>query len=162
MKKIFLLLGLALFFGSTSFGSLNPGNGKKENPKASELFIPVGNTGKTISLKELSEISRPDFEKLSSHKMNAGQKVGFKMAQKKLRGMIDEDGRIKNKTLQKAAAGDWDENFHIGGFALGFVLGLIGVLIAYLISDEKKKKRVKWAWIGFGIWIVIVLIAVLI
>jgi len=35
-------------------------------------------------------------------------------------------------------AGDGSLAFYIGGFALGFLLGLIGVLIAYLINDDKK------------------------
>ena len=160
MKRITLLLTLLMFVSLNQFAAVSPGE-KKENPKASELFIPIGNTGKQISLLKLSEISRPDFEKLSGHKMKGAQKAGFKLAQKKLRSMIGEDGRVNNKTLQKAAAGNGD-GFHIGGFALGFLLGLIGVLIAYLIKDDKKSTRVKWAWIGLGVWVVIVLIAVLV
>ena len=45
------------------------------------------------------------------------------------------------------------EGFQAGGFFLGFLLGLIGVLITYLINDDQKRNRVKWAWIGFAIWI---------
>ncbi len=158
MKKFLLIIVAVLFFSAPQFASVSPGKMNSENPKASELFFPVGSTGNKISLKDLSEISRKDFEELSGHKMKGGQKIAFKAAQKKLRGMIDEDGRVHNQTLKKAAAG---ESFHIGGFALGFVLGLIGVLIAYLINDDKKSKRVRWAWIGLGVWVVIVLIAIL-
>jgi hypothetical protein len=45
---------------------------------------------------------------------------------------------------------------------LGFLLGLIGVLIAYLIKDDKKRNRVKWAWLGLLAWVVIWLIVVVI
>src|SRR5690606_9318471 len=127
------------------FASVTPAKSKSTNPKASELFLPIGSTGNKISLEDLSHISRKDFEQLSGHKMNAGQKIGFKVVQKKLRNMIGDDGRVNNKTLKNAAAAANGEGFHIGGFALGFFVGLIGVLIAYLISDDKKSKRVKWA-----------------
>ena len=43
---------------------------------------------------------------------------------------------------------------HLGGFALGFFIGLIGVLIAYIIEDDYKRNRVKWAWIGWGVFVV--------
>jgi hypothetical protein len=45
-------------------------------------------------------------------------------------------------------------------FALGFLLGLIGLLIAYLINDDYKHNRVKWAWIGFGIVVVLNIILI--
>lgn len=161
MKKFLLLFTVVLLISAPQFAAVSPEKTKSGGPKASELFLPIGSTGNKISLQDLSEISRKDFEQLSGHKMRGGQKIAFKLAQKKLRGMIDENGIVKNKTLKKAAAADGN-GFHIGGFALGFLLGLIGVLIAYLINDDKKSKRVKWAWIGVAFWVVIVLIAVLI
>ena len=55
---------------------------------------------------------------------------------------------------------DGTTGFHSGGFFLGLLVGLIGVIIAYIIKDEKKKNRVKWAWIGWGVWVVIALILI--
>ncbi len=43
-----------------------------------------------------------------------------------------------------------------GGFALGFFLGLIGVLIAYLTSDNKDFLRS--TWIGAATWAVLYLL----
>ena len=60
--------------------------------------------------------------------------------------------------LDKLAARAASGTFNLGGFALGFLLGLIGVLIAYLINDDKKSDRVKWAWIGLAAWIVILIL----
>lgn len=131
---------------------------------ANQILLPVGNTGKTISLMALSEISVKDFETISGKKLNFFDKIGFKLGQKKLRNKIEADGTIKSKTMKKMAAkmaADGDSGFHIGGFALGFLLGLIGVLIAYLINDDKKSNRVKWAWIGLGVVVVILLLSAL-
>jgi len=69
---------------------------------------------------------------------------------------------VSNKKLAKLAPGYYDEDksFHFGGFALGFFLGLIGILIAYIINDDNHSRRVRWAWYGFGIYVVILLIAI--
>ena len=127
---------------------------------ANDVMLPVGNTGKKISLMELSRISVKDFEEMSGKKLNFLDKMGFKLGQKKLRNKLEDDGTIKSKTIKKYAtkmAADGETGFHIGGFALGFLLGLIGVLIAYLIKDDKKSNRVKWAWLGFASFLVIYL-----
>ena len=49
-------------------------------------------------------------------------------------------------------------DFSIGGLVLGLLLGIIGVLIAYLIGDSAV---IKWAWIGFAIWVGIVLLVLI-
>ncbi len=77
---------------------------------------------------------------------------------------INKDGVVTGKKMKKMFAAGGETGFHVGGFALGFLVGLIGVLIAYLINDDYKRNRVKWAWIGFGVFVVIyavVLVSVL-
>jgi hypothetical protein len=128
-------------------------------PKAADIFIPLGNTGKTVNLQELATMKAADLENMTGQKMGLLGRVEFKMAQKKLRHSISADGTINNKKLAMLASRDMDgeTGFHLGGFALGFLLGLIGVLIAYLINDAKHSNRVKWAWIGLAVWLVILL-----
>ncbi len=158
MKKIFILFtALAMF--ATSFAT----SGFSYLPKqASDVFLPIGSTGKSISLMDLSKIDVKDFETLSGRHLMFFDRLGFKLAQKKLRKSINSDGTIDNKKLNKFLdQGDHSTGFHLGGFALGFFVGLIGVLIAYLINDDYKSNRVKWAWIGFGISVVVSLIIVL-
>lgn len=41
-----------------------------------------------------------------------------------------------------------ETTFHFGGFFLGFLLGIYGVVIAYLIGE---KNVIKSAWWGFGV-----------
>ncbi|NOT49933.1 MAG: hypothetical protein HOP10_01490 [Chitinophagaceae bacterium] len=91
-------------------------------------------------------------------------KVKFKVAQKKLRNGINPDGTFSNKKIEKAISGQskgGESGFHFGGFALGFFLGLIGIIVAYVINDDYKKNRVKWAWLGFAIGVALSLILVL-
>lgn len=154
MKK-FLILFAAFALFTTCFAA----SGISVFPKkATEIYIPIGKNMQ-ISLMDLSIIKVKDYEQISGKHMNFFQKLTFKAGQKKLRNSISEDGAITNKKLLKAMASDGDHStgFHIGGFALGFLLGIIGVLLAYVIGGEEdvKKNRAKWAWIGFGMYVVV-------
>ena len=157
MKKILsLIVAFTLF--ATSFAA----SGYSSLPKkATEIYIPIGNNNQ-ISLLEVSKMKVKDYEKLTGKHLNFFEKITFKAAQKKLKNSIAADGTITNKRLIKAMYGaDHSTGFHLGGFALGFFLGLIGVLIAYIIrgDEEVDRNRRKWAWIGFGVY-VLLLIAV--
>jgi len=129
--------------------------------KAADIFIALGKTGAQISLMDLAYIKVSEFETLSGKKMQFVDKVGFKIAQRELRNTINEDGTLNSKKLNKMAdkmaAGTSD--FNIGGFALGFFLSIVGVLIAYIISDDNKAARTKWAWIGALAGLALILLA---
>jgi hypothetical protein len=164
MKKIAVLFTIALFsitLAAAPLAIVNPV--KLKNPKASEIMLPMGKNGELLSLQDLSTMKIKDLENFTGAKMKLVDKLGFKLAQKQLRNSINEDGTINNKKITKYAKRAADgSGFHLGGFALGFLLGLIGVLIAYLIKDDLKSQRVKWAWIGLGAWLVIFLVLLLI
>ncbi|MFZ9387844.1 MAG: hypothetical protein ACO25B_08170 [Chitinophagaceae bacterium] len=123
---------------------------------ASAIYITVGNTGRMISLLDLSRIKIKDFEALTGEKMKLIRRLGFKAAQMQLCRFIDTDGTISNRKAGKFLSNiiEGQKGFHFGGFALGFfswvMLFIGGLLVAYLIKDEKRKNRIKWAWIGFA------------
>jgi hypothetical protein len=155
MKKILIVFAALTFFTTCFSASVIPVLPKKAN----EVFIPMENKMQ-ISLSDLSVIKVKDYEKLTGKHMNFFQRTAFKAGQKKLRNSFSEDGTITNKKLLKAIeSGDHSVGFHIGGFALGFLLGIIGVLLAYVIGGDEdvKRNRAKWAWIGLGVYVVIVI-----
>ena len=163
MKKIFsLLMAIAIFASLHASTSLTALPTAKEGPaveipvlNANEIMLPVGKTGKLISLMALAEISVKDYESIRGKKLGFFKKIGFRLGQQKLRNGIDTNGRIKSKLITRYAgkiAYDGEGGFHLGGFALGFLLPVIGVLIAYLINDDYKSDRVKWAWIGLSVF----------
>jgi len=156
MKKLFALV-LAMAIMAPTFSSVAP---KPERLKATEIIIPVKG-GKFINLQNLATMKVADYAKLTGKKMNFFDRMGFKIAQKKLRSNINPDGTLSKKMEKNFKKFDGESGFHLGGFALGFFLGLIGVLIAYLINDDFKDNRVRWAWRGLlaGLLISIALIA---
>ncbi len=160
MKKIGILL-LVLAIGGISFAAyIGPSS---TAPKATEVFLPLGNNTQ-VSLMDLSKMTVKDYQELTGKHLNLFQKLGFKMAQKKMRKAISSDGTVNNKKLSKMmAAGDFTGDFNGGWFAIGILLGLIGVLLSYVIPGDEsvKHNRQKWAWLGLGVVVVIVLLALI-
>jgi len=152
MKKIFILL-LVFSISAPLLASTVPGT---KTLNAKEIMIPIAK-GKVISFHDLAYIKVADYEKITGKKMSFFKKVEFKIAQRKLRHSMNEDGTFSDKRMEKMFKDDMSgtTGFHLGGFALGLFLFLIGVLIAYLINDEKKNNRVKWAWIGAAVSLVL-------
>src|SRR5215471_201068 len=72
--------------------------------RASEVFIPIGNTGQLISLQELSTISMKDLQTLVGKKVSFSEKLVFKSGQKKLRSFINSDGTL-NQNFGNALLG---------------------------------------------------------
>ena len=162
MKKL-LLISVGLVMAVGLYAAFTPVAAPKKALNAKEVMVPIGGTDKKISLKALSEISATELEQLTGRKMGWAQKLTFKSTQRKLKRSFAEDGTITSEKLLKQVDTDnLTAGFHLGGFALGFLLTIIGVLIAYLINDGKKQNRVKWAWIGFGVSVALIIIFALI
>jgi len=150
MSRLTFILACCFFF------TFAKGNVPLDNPpmKASEVFIPVGNSGKLISIQDLSVISAKDLQTLTGKRMSLIQKISFKINQHKLRKSIHSDGTLDKDSEAKYFA--LFGMFNIGGLLLGIFLSLIGVLIAYLIKTGDHKGRIKWAWIGAIISFIVV------
>ena len=152
MKKIALLFLLS--FSLLTF-SLNASVVTPVDPVSKEKAYEQ----KVALLKRISTMSVKEFEAYTGKHMNFFDRQIFKIQQRKLKNSIDEEGNITNKRLDKylkKSTGDGATGFHLGGFALGILLSLIGVLIAYVaFEDRNKTNRIKWAWIGCAISILV-------
>src|SRR3954469_19584373 len=98
MRKYLLVIGsmmlICFSFASSRF-EISP-----KHPNAAGIYITVGK-GKSISLLELSRISRSDLEKLTGRKMNFFQRVVFKGVKHKLQNGIGDDGAFADRKLEK-------------------------------------------------------------
>ncbi|HET6767220.1 MAG TPA: hypothetical protein VFH08_07470 [Chitinophagaceae bacterium] len=158
MKKTIILFALIAFISATSSATSSIFIKPPKNPvKASEVYLPVGKAGELISLMDLSRISVKDYETLTGKKMKFINKMNFKIGQRQLKKSINPDGTFSKKKMEKffTKAAEDGGGFSLVGLALGLLLSLVGVLIAYLISGENKKSTVTWAWIGAAISLVL-------
>lgn len=108
-----------------------------------------------MNVQEFLALTPKKYRELTGEKLSLTQKISLKIAQKKIKKAIRNNEKIDSTTMANAVD---TSDFNIGGFILGLLLSVIGVLIAYLIGDSSV---IKWAWIGFGIALVIYLLAIL-
>lgn len=158
MKNFLILLVCA--FISFSAHAVSPTDKSYYKIDAKTYFFHLGKTGKTISFFELAHASKKEIEEKTGNKLNFFEALSIKKVQKKLKKMIDKDGNIKVSSKDPDDGISGEKGFHLGGFALGLILSWVGLIIAYLIKDEKKKNRVKWAWIGFAVYTMLLLILI--
>lgn len=139
---IFILPSSALVVPSAT-----PEPAKAESTKVSALS--------DMSVQDFLALTPRKYKELTGEKLSLTQKISLKLAQKKIKKALKNNEQIDSATMAEAVD---TSDFNIGGFVLGLLLSVIGVLIAYLIGDTSV---IKWAWIGFGVFLVIFLLAVL-
>ena len=143
-KNLFFLLFFSVLFNMVGFSAILP---------------PVNTTPSSLDktqldkIKQFSTMSFTEYQKLLGHKASKLEKFAFERMQKKSVKMLDENGNLRSKyerkfnSMYEESAGSF-----FGGFALGFFLGAIGLLIAYVaFEDGSQKKIIKGAWWGFGV-----------
>ena len=150
MLRFSLLVFAMIIFNSTS--ALTIPSAEPVPPK-SEKSVVTPFTGMTV--QDFLALTPKKYKELTGEKLSITQKISLKLAQKKIRKAVKNNESIDSATMANAVD---TSDFNIGGFVLGLLLSLIGVLIAYLIGDTSV---IKWAWIGFGVFLIIFLLAVL-
>ncbi len=108
-----------------------------------------------MTVQDFLALTPKKYKELTGKKMTMSQKISLKIGQRKVKKMVKKNQQVD---LQSVAPGVDTSDFNIGGFVLGLLLGIIGVLIAYLIGDRSV---IKWSWLGFAIWFVVLLLALI-
>ena len=142
------LLALALMMFITPSSALTAPSSKPATPNAENAFS-------KMSVEEFLSMTPKKFRQMTGEKLSIPQKISLKLAQRKVKQALKNKEAVDENVMATAVD---TSDFNIGGFILGLLLSLVGVLIAYLIGDSTV---IKWAWIGFGIFLIIFLIAVL-
>lgn len=155
MRKLIIVLFAVVFsISSNASGIISVPVDATDNAKA----------GKSSTVEMLAQIDAKTFialtpakfSELTGKKMTFAEKVSLKIVQREVKKELKKGRDVNMAEVAKRAAGG---SFNWGAAALGFFLGLIGVLIVYLAFKNDKETARKSAWIGFAVWAAIVLIS---
>lgn len=135
----FLLLIGTTHSYSTTISPLN-------DPKADQVFFRLPGTDISINLSDYILLKPSDFKKLTGHKLTWKETIGFKLTQRQIKRTIRKDGTVDMLAFQKKAKEPF--KWHWGGFFLGLLLPVLGMIIAAFIKDDQRKNRTNSAVIG--------------
>jgi hypothetical protein len=110
----------------------------------------------SLTVEQVLGLTPESYTELTGKKMSFKDRVGLNLAQHSIKKEYKKKGAVD---LKDYFADDDSVKFNIGGFALGFFLGLIGVALAHIFSSSKSFRRS--SWYGLGAAIIVVLIVVL-
>jgi hypothetical protein len=102
----------------------------------------------------LTHLSAQDYQAMVGKKMTVRDKIVFHFAKKEL---MAQSTTVSRADLDKMVGGT-SSSFNLGGFLLGLIFSILGVLVSYLFGGD----IVKWAWKGFWVSALIWLVGLLI
>jgi hypothetical protein len=170
MKKYSLFL-VSLFFvfslqaavfhpNSTTPASVSTAPAPAPSLSADNLMVPLFNSGKSVSLSDFMHMNASKYKTLTGERMSFKERIELKLFQHRFKNAFAKDGTIDLQKFHQDM--DDDGGFHLGWFLLGFLLGLIGLIIALCINDDNRHGRIKWTLIGWASFVAIYLIAIVI
>jgi len=122
---------------------------------AAEKNVKEGNLG-ALSATQILSLTPKGYEEMSGKKMSFKQKFILKYVQHNIKRDLKKEGSVDVKNYFD----EGDRRFNLGGFALGFLLGLIGVALAHIFSNNKSFRRSSWYGIGAVLIILVIAAAI--
>ncbi|WP_395804184.1 hypothetical protein [Daejeonella sp.] len=107
-----------------------------------------------ITLREILKLSPKQYTEITGEKLSFKDKLAFSYMKKEL--SKNESLDLDKKVDLKAAVSNGSGNFDLGGFIIGFLLGIIGVGLVYIFSTDSAMRSSSWK--GFGAWIILLLL----
>lgn len=154
MRKIRISTTLTLLVGFVLLTSSFPA------PESTNLVYPKAENKLDLSnltVGDVLSLSKSEFRELKGSKLSFKEAIVFKSFQRELRKELNEKKITLSQTLNfKEAFEEKKFEFNIGGFVLGFLLGLIGVGLAHIFSTDKNFRRSSWQ--GLGAWVILLLV----
>jgi hypothetical protein len=159
MRKTLLILAVAIIALTSAF---RPAAVLVKPVTASAVtIVPEDEANpQSMTIAEILELKKSDLKELLGAKPSFKERMAFDMLQQNLKREVKKNGLDPNQRVNFSAQMDEiTSGFNAGGFFLGLILGLLGVLGVYIFS--KDKNMVRWAWRGWFVWLALLLTAVL-
>ncbi len=152
-KLIIVLLAVMISISSNAAGIISVPVDATDNAKAGKSS--TVEMLAQMDAKTFAALTPAKFSEITGQKMTLAKKIALKIVQRDIKKELKKGHDINMMEVAKRAAGG---SFNWGAAALGFFLGLIGVLIVYLAFKNDKEIARKSAWIGFGIWVAVAIL----
>ena len=117
-----------------------------KDPQADQVFITLTGTSISMNLIDYIQLKPLDFKTLTGHKLTFKETIALKITQKRIKKTIRKDGTVDVLAFDKQAKEPF--KWHWGGFFLGLLLPILGMVIAAFIKDDQRKNRTTSACIG--------------
>ena len=119
--------------------------------------MPVTEAVSPPTVEQVLAMDARAFSDVLGHRLSLKERLAFQIGRKGLREELRKNSlRGESPVDVRQLMADGEKGFRFGGFVLGLLLGLIGVLIAYLMKRDKG--FIRSAWIGWGVWVGLVIV----
>lgn len=126
-------------------------------PEASKSFTTITTAKEDMTYQQILDLSPKNFEALTGKQLSFKEKMGLNLLKRDIKAKIkSQEIAVTDKVNFKSAIAGEGTSVNILGFFAGLLLGLIGVLLVYLLSDDKVMRRS--SWYGWGVWLIILLL----
>ncbi len=112
-----------------------------------------------INLVEYMRLKPSDFTKLTCHKLTWMETIAFKITQRRIKKAIRKDASNDMSAYIKHEKKSF--RWHWGGFFLGLLLPVLGLIITAFFKDAQRKNRIDSAAIGTCVFAIIFLVILL-
>ena len=153
-KLVFLLLTLSGTYYSHAT-SIYP----QEEIFADQIYFHLPGTGIPISLADYVKLKPSDFKRLTGEKPKLKEIIALKITQRQIKKTIRKDGTVDVLSFQQKSKQHF--KWHLGGFFLGLLLPVLGLIIAAFIKDDLRKNRIDSAAIGTCVLAIIFIVIIL-
>ncbi|MFT3843658.1 MAG: hypothetical protein QM725_01290 [Lacibacter sp.] len=152
MRTIVMFLLLMVSGFTAAAGAIYIPSNQTDNVKAGKMSVAA--VFNNMDVKTFLSVTPSKIQEMTGTKLSFGQKVSLRMAQAEVKRNLKKGKEIKMAEMGKKAEG----GINFLWVLVGLVLGITGVLIAYLTREGHDDNRVRSAWIGFGISAIISII----
>ena len=142
MSKYFILI-LFLVGNVYSYSAVTI---RFKDPKADQVFITLTGTGISMNLTAYIQLKPLDIKRLTGHRLTLKETIVFKITQKRIKKTIKKDGSVDIIAFNKQAKEPF--KFNWGGFLLGLLLPVLGLIVTAFFKDDQRKNRITSAAIG--------------
>lgn len=107
-----------------------------------------------MTVEQVLNLTPKQYEKLTGVELSFKEKMAFSLLKKELK-----KNDINSTINLEAAMAESSSDFSWGGFFAGFLLGLIGVALVYIFSQDQAMRKASWKGLGVYLLLLVLLFA---